>query len=215
MKSLPVHQRGQHATLDLFDELDTPWIAALIDEIEAAEGRPWRELLERIARLPVRAAPARRAAVIQALRSLLTGRQRGAIKASDVRQHLLGRSAFDPETREARLAAAATALSTTIENIELAMWSDLPLERAVVMPHGRPTELAVAAAANLVDHPAGTHTLPRAPPAANGERACNCPHRRRAGARRYGASSWPGGRARDLWTARVVSPDDRLRTRAR
>ena len=149
MKSLPVHQRGEYATLDLLDEHDAPWIAALIDEIEAAVGRPWRELLERIARLPARSAPARRAAVIQALRGLLGGRERGALKAAEVRQCLLGRSALDRDARGARLASVAAALSTTVEQLDLAMWADLPGERSVVIPRGRPTELAVAAAANL------------------------------------------------------------------
>lgn len=149
MKGLPVRQHGETATLDLIDEHDVPWISALIDEVEAAVGRPWRELLERIARLPVRATAPRRAAVVDALRRVLSGRERGPIKAAEVRQRLLGRSALDRETREARLAAVATAFGATIEQIELAMWADLPAERAVVMPNGRPTELAVAAAANL------------------------------------------------------------------
>lgn len=149
MTSLPVHQEGEHSTLDLLDLLDAPWIAALIDEVEAAIGRPWRELLERIARLPVRTAAARRTAAIRALRGLLSGRERGALVAANVRAHLLGRPSLDAATRQARLEATATAFSVTAPEIELALWADLPAERAVVMPRGRPTEAAVAAAANL------------------------------------------------------------------
>ena len=147
--SLPVRQHGERASLDLLDEHDAPWISALIDEVEAALGRPWRELLERIARLPVRTAPARRAAALDALRRMLSGRERGALEAADVRQRLLGRSALDRDSRDARLAAVAAALATTVEQLELAMWADLPAERSLVMPRGRPTALAVAAAANL------------------------------------------------------------------
>jgi predicted nuclease of restriction endonuclease-like RecB superfamily len=146
---LPVRQHGERATLELLDEHDAPWIEALVDEVEAAIGRPWRELLERIARLPVRAAPARRAAAIEAVRRVLTGGERGAIKAADVRRRLLGRSVLDRDDRDARLTAVATALAATVEQVEVAMWADLPAERAVLMPHGRPTPLAVAAAANL------------------------------------------------------------------
>src|SRR5262245_15126784 len=146
---LPVRQYGEAATLDLIDEHDTPWISALIDEVEAAIGRPWRELLDRIARLPVRATPSRRNAVVDALRKVLSGRERGPIKATDVRQRLLGRSALDATIRDTRLAAVAAASGTTPDQIELAMWADLPGERAVVMPQGRPTEHAVAATANL------------------------------------------------------------------
>ena len=49
MIGLPVRQQDGAAALDLLDELDAPWITALIDEAEAAIGRPWAELLERIA----------------------------------------------------------------------------------------------------------------------------------------------------------------------
>jgi len=149
MRSLPVRQHGEVATLDLLSEHDAPWISAIIDEVELAVGRPWREVLERIAALPVRAAPARRAAVIEAVRRLLAGRQRGSIKAALVRQQVLGRSALDPESRTARLLAVATAFTATVTQIERAMWADLPTERAVALPHGRPPELAVTASANL------------------------------------------------------------------
>lgn len=149
MTSLPVRQHGGSVTLDLIDEHDVPWISALVDEVEAAVGRPWRELLERIARLPLRTTAARRAAVVEALRRLLSGRERGGIKAADVRQRLLGRSALDRESRDARLAAVASAVGISVEELELVMWADLPAERAVIMPNGRPTELALAAAANL------------------------------------------------------------------
>jgi predicted nuclease of restriction endonuclease-like RecB superfamily len=149
LKALPVRQHGELAMLDLLDEHDTPWISALIDEVEDALDRPWRELLERIARLPARAAPARRAAAIEALRRVLTGRERGPIKAAAVRQRLFGRSALDQESRAARLRAVAATFSATVEQIEVAIWADLPAERAVAMPSGRPGEMAVAAAANL------------------------------------------------------------------
>lgn len=149
MTGLPIRQDRESATLELIGEHDVPWISALIDEVEAALGRPWRELLDRIARLPVRATAARRAAVFDVVRRMLSGRERGPIKAAEVRQRLLGLSALDRDAREARLAAVAARFGTTVEQVELAMWADLPAERAVVMPNGRPAELAVAAAANL------------------------------------------------------------------
>lgn len=149
MTRLPVRHNGQLATLELIDEQDVPWISALIDEVEAAVERPWRELLERIARLPIRASTARRSAVVDALRRELGGRERAPIKAAEVRRRLLGRSALDNDTRESRLAVVASEFGTTAKEVELAMWADLPAERAVVMPSGRPTERAVAAAANL------------------------------------------------------------------
>jgi predicted nuclease of restriction endonuclease-like RecB superfamily len=149
MSRLPLRRDGDIAALELLDEHDAPWITALIDEAEAAIGRPWRELLERIGRLPARTGAMRRAAAIAALRGLLSGHARGALRAAAVRERLLGRPALDAGARAARLAAVAAALSTTTEAIEQGLWADLPGERAVVLPHGRPTPLAVAGAANL------------------------------------------------------------------
>lgn len=149
MTAIPFRQHDEQATLHLLDDTDAPWIAALIDEIEAAVGRPWRELLERLARLPARTSAARAAAVLQALRNTLGGRERAALRAADVRRRLLGRSAVDPGLRADRLAAVASALAVPVEQVELVLWADSPGERAVVMPHGRPSERAIAAAANL------------------------------------------------------------------
>lgn len=149
MKLLPYRQRGDEIVLQLLYEGDVPWITALIDELEGAVGRPWHELLERIERLPVRVAAARRTAVLEALRKSLGGREAGALKAAVVRRHLLGRSALDASAREKRLRRAAAALAVDVADLEPALWADLPGERLVVMRDGRPSALALAAAANL------------------------------------------------------------------
>ena len=90
MKSVPFRQERERLVLQLLDERDTPWIAALLDELELAVGQPWRELLERIERLPARSSSARRAAVLHAMRSFLGGRERGPVRAKQVRRALLG-----------------------------------------------------------------------------------------------------------------------------
>jgi predicted nuclease of restriction endonuclease-like RecB superfamily len=149
VKQLPFRQRDGQIALQLLDEEDAPWISALVDELEAAVGRPWRELLERIERLPVRAVAARRAAVIEALRKSLSGREEGALKAAVVRRHLLGRSAVDPNTRAERVQQAATSFGVDVGALEAALWTDLPGERLVVMRDARPSPMALAAAANL------------------------------------------------------------------
>jgi predicted nuclease of restriction endonuclease-like RecB superfamily len=145
----PLHVSDGIATLALLDDQDVPWISALIDEMEAAVGRSWREYLERIAALPIRAAPVRRAAVVHALRSCVSGQQSGTLKAAQIRRHLFGKAALDAVSRDERLAAVASLFSTTPEQIEVAMWADLTQERIVTMPDGRPTPRIVAAAANL------------------------------------------------------------------
>ena len=149
MKAVPVRQDRERLVLQLLDERDTPWIAALLDELELAVGRPWRELLERIERLPARSSSARRAAVLNALRGLLGGRERGPVSAKQVRRTLFGVAAPGDDAREQRIASAARALETTPEVVMSVLWADLPGERMVVLPDGRPTELAIAAEANL------------------------------------------------------------------
>jgi len=48
---LPVVERSGEAMLDLLTDHDFPWICALLDEVDAAAGHPWRDLVERIERL--------------------------------------------------------------------------------------------------------------------------------------------------------------------
>jgi predicted nuclease of restriction endonuclease-like RecB superfamily len=149
MKTVPFRQERDRLVLQLLDERDTPWIAALVDELEQAVGRPWRELLERIERLPERSSSARRAAVLQAVRGILGGRVGGPVNPKLVRRSLFAAAAIGDGVRDARIAAVAQALKTTSEDLMLNLWRDLPAERAVVLPDGRPAELAIAADANL------------------------------------------------------------------
>lgn len=149
MRPVPFRQERDRLVLQLLDERDTPWIAALVDEIEQAVGRPWRELLERIERLPERSSSARRAAVLQAVRGLLGGRVGGPVNPKAVRRALFGLAATNDGVRDSRIAAVAQTLKTTGEELMLHLWRDLPAERAVALPDGRPAELAIAAEANL------------------------------------------------------------------
>lgn len=150
MKTLPVHQRGVHATLELLDDHDAPWIRALVDEAEAAVTRPWRELIERLDRIPSRTSRARRDAALHALRAALTGRSGVGLRATQVRERLLGRACLDAAERAARLTEAAAGLSATVEDVESALWADLAAERLVAMPRGRPSERVIAADANVL-----------------------------------------------------------------
>src|SRR5690606_25863469 len=57
--------------------------------------------------------------------------------------------ALTPAEREARIAYAARELEITCMAVELLLWSDLPRERPVELPRGRPSEFEVAAVANV------------------------------------------------------------------
>lgn len=147
---IPFRQYGDRITLQLLDESDVAWIAALIDEAQAAIGQPWRELLVRLEGLPTRTKDARAVAVIEALRHRLGGREPGGVKAAEIRSRVFGRAALDAETRRARIEAVAGTLGISADETERGMWADLPGERCVTMPRGRPTELVIASEANLL-----------------------------------------------------------------
>ena len=149
MKPIPFHQDRDRIVLQLLDERDTPWISALLDEVEHAVGRPWRELVDRMARLPVRSTSARRAAAIQAVRGLLSGRVGGHENPKRVRRALLGKAAIDDDARDARIATVAASTNVTADELMQTLWADLPDERCVVLRNGRPCELEVVSEANL------------------------------------------------------------------
>jgi uncharacterized protein len=93
--------------------------------------------------------PARHAAVTRALQRLVARRDGRSSAAARVREHVLGAPALTPDVRAARIAAAARLLDLSCAELEEAMWADLPGERLVSSPDGRPDELALAAAANV------------------------------------------------------------------
>src|SRR5262249_749178 len=94
-------------------------------------------------------APKRFSAVVSAVQRVLGGRARNAPKARAARSLVLGRPTLDPVERDARIAAAAHELEVTAAAVEILLWSDLPRERPVELPRGRPSELEVAATANI------------------------------------------------------------------
>jgi predicted nuclease of restriction endonuclease-like RecB superfamily len=138
------------STIKLLDEPDLCWVADAVDVVEAAAGQPWRVALDELDRLQrLQHAPQRFAAVVGAVQRILGGRTRNAKIARTTRSLVLGHPALDPATRAARIAAAAAALEVTSDTVERLLWSDLPRERPVELPTGRPSELEVAAFANV------------------------------------------------------------------
>jgi predicted nuclease of restriction endonuclease-like RecB superfamily len=133
----------------LYDDGDLPWITQLLDIVEDSVGEPWRVLVERVEHAPLRVHPSHRTAMLQALRRMLGGAGHRARVARKVREMVLGPPALDPAERRARLASAAAVLGTTPEDIESLLWVDLAMERPVVLPDGRPSEIELAAYANL------------------------------------------------------------------
>jgi len=97
-----------------------------------------------------REVPARRVnAAVGALRRMLAGRAYNIALARKARSLVLGLPALTDEAREARVACAAVVLALTPRELEQVLWADLPRERPIELPTGRPDELHVAAQANV------------------------------------------------------------------
>jgi predicted nuclease of restriction endonuclease-like RecB superfamily len=67
----------------LYGAGDLPWIARLLDVVERARGRPWREMVERVERAPLGVHASDRTAVLRALRRV-AGARRGAAQLSSI-----------------------------------------------------------------------------------------------------------------------------------
>jgi predicted nuclease of restriction endonuclease-like RecB superfamily len=140
------------SAMSLLDESDLDWVSEVVDVVSAAAGQPWRVALERLddtRRAEQPRAPARFGAVVNAIQRVLGGRARNGPAARAARSLVLGRPALTEAEREARIAFAAQELAVTCAAVEKLLWSDLPRERPVELPRGRPSELEVAATANV------------------------------------------------------------------
>jgi predicted nuclease of restriction endonuclease-like RecB superfamily len=140
------------SSLSLLDETDLDWVAEVVDVVESTAGKPWRialDLLGDTGRAEQPRAPVRFSAVVSAIQRLLGGRARNGPAARAARSLVLGRPILSAAEREARIAFAARELEVSCAAVETLLWSDLPRERPVELPYGRPSEFSVAATANL------------------------------------------------------------------
>ncbi|HUS30428.1 MAG TPA: DUF790 family protein [Kofleriaceae bacterium] len=142
--------------MKLLTETDLSWIADMLDVVVACQGQPWRTALERLEGLAPelessssqRVSQKRVAAVLGAIQRVL-GRSTKADLARTCRALVLGRPALEPAERLDRIAAAARSLDISVATVEQLLWIDLPRERPVELPFGRPDELEIAAFANM------------------------------------------------------------------
>jgi predicted nuclease of restriction endonuclease-like RecB superfamily len=135
--------------LHLFDPSDEPWIARLLDVAAGALGEPWRVFLERLDHAALGSGPGQVTAIANALRRVAGDGGVRARLAPELRTRLLGAPALDPAARDKRIAAAAAALHLVPAAALHLLWADLATERPVELSRGRPSERALAAAANL------------------------------------------------------------------
>jgi predicted nuclease of restriction endonuclease-like RecB superfamily len=133
----------------LFDDLDRPWIASLLELVSAHLGKPWRVLLDRIEHSDLEIHPSRVSTIVRALRRITGGKAERSRVARAVRAIVLGHPALDADERDARVAAAAAKLGLPADEIEPLLWADLAMERPVTLPDGPPRIDTLLAFANL------------------------------------------------------------------
>ncbi|HET9988811.1 MAG TPA: DUF790 family protein [Kofleriaceae bacterium] len=134
--------------LAVLAEHDLDWIAEAIDLLEQHLGKPWRVVIDAFDELP--SSRRRITAVRGALARLLGTAGTLTPLARRVREAVLGAPVLVAEARAARIAAAAAALGVAVEEVESLLFIDLRGERPIAFPRGRPSELEVAATANVV-----------------------------------------------------------------
>ncbi|NVB85202.1 MAG: DUF790 family protein, partial [Kofleriaceae bacterium] len=135
--------------MELLEERDLDWVSYVADVVTSAVGKPWRVALERLESAPDAMSPRRHAAIVGAVQRVVGGRMRHAKDARKARELVLGHPALDADERSARVEAAAQTLALTTDALESLLWSDLPRERPIELPRGRPAEREIVAHANL------------------------------------------------------------------
>jgi len=143
-----VRRAATASQLAVLDETDLDWIAEAIDLLEHHLGKPWRVVADAFAELP--SSRRRITAVRGALARLLGGAGKLTPMARRVREAVLGAPVLDAEARAARIAAASAALGVEAADVETLLFIDLRGERPIAFPRGRPSELEVIAAANVL-----------------------------------------------------------------
>ncbi|MEO6776264.1 MAG: DUF790 family protein [Kofleriaceae bacterium] len=132
----------------VLDESDLDWIGEAIELLAQHLGRPWRVVLEAFDALPSSRRPI--TAVRRALARITAGGGALPAMARRVRAAALGAPALSNTERTARIAAASAALGIGAPDVESLLFGDLRGERPIAFPRGRPSELEVAAAANVL-----------------------------------------------------------------
>ena len=148
-RAAPVDPRLLHASaLAMIGEADLDWIGEAIELLARHLGQPWRTVAEALDELP--SSRRRITAVRGALARLLGGAGKLTPMARRVREAVLGAPALETEARASRIATAAAVLGVDAAEIESLLFMDVRGERPIAFPRGRPSELEVAAAANII-----------------------------------------------------------------
>jgi predicted nuclease of restriction endonuclease-like RecB superfamily len=129
-------------------EADHPWLRTLLEERDRLVGRPQRELDARLREPLTPDGPAgKKQLVVRVLARLGRTTRDAAVPPRQARGLVFGEAARGVDGRHAVLARVAGALAVTAEELEAALFADLPGERVVTRLGASlsPTELALRA----------------------------------------------------------------------
>jgi len=118
---------------------DYPWLGILMEEIDRFRGRPRRELGERLrAPMPCATPFMKCRAAAMVLLQLWKAVEDAVVSPVVAREAVFAAAAVRPgETRECVLAEVASRLETSVHDLEVALFADLPNEKIVRTGHCR------------------------------------------------------------------------------
>ncbi|MFH0903310.1 MAG: DUF790 family protein [Pseudomonadota bacterium] len=130
---------------------DHPWLRVLLEEVERYVGRPRRELRARLAEpLPCPSPPGKRAMATFVLDRLVGGgRPQHAVKPCVARAEVFAEAARSDGPRDATLETVAERLGVGKQELEQALFADLPDERLVTPLEESLSPVELALRANL------------------------------------------------------------------
>jgi uncharacterized protein len=149
-ENLPVSVREGCVVPRFLAESDLPWLAALLELVEAHAGARWGELESRL-RQPVRdRVPRRRQELaVNVIRRLLRGRVGSPVPPRRVRRTVF-RLAVTGNSRDVVMAEAGKRLGIDPSIVEQILFADLPGERFVTVPSDLPQASELQLRANLL-----------------------------------------------------------------
>jgi predicted nuclease of restriction endonuclease-like RecB superfamily len=149
-RDLPLRVIDHQAFIDFLGPQDEPWLRVLVDEMLRFEGRPWRELVERMAEpLPCLAPPFKRRAATRVLGRLWHRDRVAPLPPREVRARVFGAAAARAAPAAAVLEETAGAFGVTAEVLSACLFADLPGERRVRAPVPLPTTTDLRLRTNL------------------------------------------------------------------
>jgi predicted nuclease of restriction endonuclease-like RecB superfamily len=126
---------GDRVVPHFLEASDHPWLRALLEEYERFVGRPYRELVERLGEEPRSANPTgKRRLAIHVLERASSRRNESAAHARRVRAAVFEEAARSRAARDIVLASVAKELGMRPNEVEAALFADLPSERVVSLP---------------------------------------------------------------------------------